>query len=63
MTVVCLALSGFYLSLFRESSQNIVSAIGTSINGVFIQLAFLTVKMATKSQHRQTSRMGKFVYF
>ena len=56
-TVMCLALSGFYLSWIREASPNAISAIGTSINGfLIIGFAYLTVKTARirrVQQHRR----------
>ena len=36
VTVLCLAISGFYLSWVRGASPDIISAIGTSINGFLI---------------------------
>lgn len=46
-TVLCLALSGFYLSWVRDASPDTLSAIGTSINGFLILgFAYLTVKNA-----------------
>jgi len=47
VTVLCLAISGFYLSWVRGASPDTISAIGTSINGFFILIfAYFTVKNA-----------------
>lgn len=47
ITVLCLAISGFYLSWIRGASPDTLSAAGTSINGFFILgFAYLTVKTA-----------------
>jgi uncharacterized membrane protein len=47
VTVLCLAISGFYLSWVRGASPDTLSAIGTSINGFFILIcAYFTVKNA-----------------
>lgn len=47
LTVLCLAISGFYLSWVRGASPDTLSAIGTSINGFLILIfAFLTIKNA-----------------
>lgn len=57
ITVLFLALSGFYLSLVRGASPDSTSAIGTSINGILIlTFAYLTVKTARNrklAQHRK----------
>jgi uncharacterized membrane protein len=51
ITVLCLALSGFYLSWVRGASPDTLSAIGTSINGFLILgFAYLTVKTARKRE-------------
>jgi len=47
VTVMCLALSGFYLSWIKGASPDTLSAVGTSINGFLIlTFAYLTVKTA-----------------
>ncbi len=47
LIVLCLALSGFYLSWVRDKSPDLLSAIGTSINGVCILVfAYFTVVTA-----------------
>ena len=47
ITVFFLAISGFYLSWVRKASPDMLSTIGTSINGVLIlTFAYLTVKTA-----------------
>ena len=47
ITVFFLAISGFYLSWVRKASPDVLSTIGTSINGVLtLTFAYLTVKTA-----------------
>ncbi|QUI62627.1 DUF2306 domain-containing protein [Pseudoalteromonas sp. A22] len=47
VTVFFLAISGFYLSWVRGASPNLISEIGTSINGFLILgFAYMTVKTA-----------------